>query len=406
MLSTTSANDATRRHGAPRGLRQDGPAFLSYGFRPFFFGAGVVAVLAMVLWIGALAAGWPIGGAYGAAAWHAHELLFGFGGAVLAGFLMTAIPNWTGRMPLAGPPLAWLAAVWLAGRLAMLGIGLVGAPVAVAIDAAFLPLVVLVCGRELFAGRQWGNMKVLAAIGMVALANIWFHAETLVAGAPGAASRAAVAAYALLIMIIGGRIIPSFTRNWLAAAGASRFPTPFGPRDGVAIVVGLAALAAWIVAPEGPVAVVSGLVGAAAALWRLSRWRGGATLREPLLLVLHVAFACLGLGFLAIAAAAAGWLPISAAMHVMMVGAIGGMMLAVMTRATRGHTGRPLTATRWTVASYLCLFAAAVARPAADVLGAFWLLDLAGGLWIAAFGLFLAEYGPMLLFARRTRRGN
>ena len=168
----------------------------------------------------------------------------------------------------------------------------------------------------------------------------------------------------------------------------------------------LAALAAWIVAPEGPVAVVSGLVGAAAALWRLSRWRGGATLREPLLLVLHVAFACLGLGFLAIAAAAAGWLPISAAMHVMMVGAIGGMMLAVMTRATRGHTGQPLTATRWTVASYLCLFAAAVARPAADVLGAFWLLDLAGGLWIAAFGLFLAEYGPMLLFARRTRRGN
>lgn len=239
MSTTTSTPGEPRRHGVPRGLRHDGPAFLSYGFRPFFLGAGVMAVLAMVLWIGALAAGWPLGGAYGAVGWHAHEMLFGFGGAVLAGFLMTAIPNWTGRMPLAGPPLAAVASVWLAGRLAMLGIGVVGAPVAVTIDAIFLPLMVLVCGRELFVGRQWSNMKVLVAIGVVALANIWFHVETLRTGAPGASARAAVAAYVLLITIIGGRIIPSFTRNWLAAAGASRLPTPFGPRDGAAIVAGL-----------------------------------------------------------------------------------------------------------------------------------------------------------------------
>jgi uncharacterized protein involved in response to NO len=393
---------APHRRGIPRGLQHDGPAFLSYGFRPFFLGAGVVAVAAMALWIAAIVGGLPLGGDYGAVAWHAHEMLFGFGSAVLSGFLMTAIPNWTGQMPLAGRPLVILASVWLAGRLAMLGIGVVGAPAAVAIDAVFLPLMAFVCGRELVAGRKWGDLKVLGGIGIVALANVWFHAEILRTGAPGMSARAAVAGYVLLITIIGGRIIPSFTRNWLALRGETRLPEAFNRQDGAAIIAGLVALVVWIVAPDGPAAVAAGLMGAAVIWWRLSRWRGGATWRELLLLVLHVAFAFIGLGFLAIAAAAAGWLPGAAAMHVMMVGGIGGMMLAVMTRATRGHTGRAMTASRWTVASYFCLFGAALSRPAADLLGAAWLLDLAGGLWIMAFALFLAEYGPMLLFARRA----
>jgi uncharacterized protein involved in response to NO len=218
------------------------------------------------------------------------------------------------------------------------------------------------------------------------------------------AARAAVAGYVLLITIIGGRVIPSFTRNWLAAAGASRFPVPFNRHDGAAILAGLLALACWVVVPEGWPTAAAALAGAAAVFWRLSRWRGAATWRNPLLVVLHTAFGFVGLGFLAIAAAANGWLPAAAAMHVLMVGGIAGMMLAVMTRATRGHTGRPLAASRWTVASYACLFGAALARPAADLLGNPVLLDLAGGLWILAFLLFLAEYGPMLLFDRRQRR--
>ena len=180
---------------------------------------------------------------------------------------------------------------------------------------------------------------------------------------------------------------------------------PFNRQDGVAIVAALAALLVWVVAPEGRPAAAAGLAGRGSSP---GGCRAGAARRrgaEPLLLVLHVAFGFVGLGFLAIAAAAVGWLPPAGAMHVMMVGGIAGMMLAVMTRATRGHTGHPLTASRWTVAAYACLFGAALARPAADLLGAPVLLELAGGLWIAAFGLFLAEYGPMLLRDRKPRAG-
>src|SRR6188768_2360618 len=149
-MATSGIDETTRRRGIPRGLRRTGPALLSYGFRPFFLGAGVWAVASMALWIAALVLGLPLGGAYGAVAWHGHEMLFGFGAAVLAGFLMTAIPNWTGQMPLSGPPLAALAGLWLAGRLAMLAIPWIGVVPAVVVDAAFLPVLVGVCGRELF----------------------------------------------------------------------------------------------------------------------------------------------------------------------------------------------------------------------------------------------------------------
>lgn len=403
-MATTDGAPAAR-HGIPRGLRRTGPVLLSYGFRPFFLGAGVFAVVAMGLWIAALATGLPVGGDYGMIGWHGHEMLFGFGAAVLAGFLMTAIPNWTGQMPLSGPPLGALACLWLAGRLAMMGAGWIGVPLAVGIDVLFLPLLVAVCGRELIAGRKWKDMKVLGGVGMIALANIGFHAEVLLTGTAGASARAALAGYTLLVMIVGGRIVPSFTRNWLAAMGATRFPVPFNRQDGVAIVATLTALLVWVVAPLGWPAVVAGLAGAGIVAWRLARWRGLATRSEPLLFVLHVAFAFVGFGFLAIAAAGAGWLPVAGAMHVLMVGGMGGMMLAVMTRATRGHTGQPLTATRVTIAAYACLFGAALARPAADILAAPVLLDLAGGLWMAAFALFLLEYAPMLLRDRKPRAG-
>ncbi len=394
--------EAPRRLGVPRGLRRAGPPLLSYGFRPFFLGAGVFAVLAMVLWIATLAAGLPIGGDYGAAAWHGHEMLFGFAAAVLAGFLMTAIPNWTGQMPLSGPPLAALAVLWLAGRAAMLAVPWIGASAAAAIDVVFLPALVVVCARELIAGRKWKDMKVLVALGVIGLANAGFHAEVLLVGTAGVSARAALTAYVLLVMIIGGRIVPSFTRNWLARRGEPRLPVAFGRGDGIAILVTLAALVVWVAAPVGVPAALAGLVGAAAVAWRLSRWRGLATRAEPLLLVLHVAFGFVGLGFLGLAAGALGWLPPAGALHPMLVGGIGGMMLAVMTRATRGHTGSELTASGTTVTSYACLFAAALARPAADLLDLAPLLDLVGALWIAAFGLFVIEYGPMLIRKRAS----
>lgn len=391
-------------HNPPRQLRGMQPAGLalwSYGFRPFFLGAALVAVAGMVLWIMALAGLAAIGGDFGAPLWHAHEMVFGFAPAVLAGFLLTAIPNWTGTLPVAGRPLIGLVAVWLAGRVAMAAAGWIGLGLAVGVDLLFLPLLLAICGREIIAGRKWNDLKVLAGVAAVMAGNTGFHAAMLSGGDPQPWLRAAVAGYVVLVLIIGGRIIPSFTRNWLSQRGGTCFPVPFNRFDMGVIGVSALALAVWAVAPQGPLVAVMALVAAALNLVRLGRWRGLATRAEGLLLVLHLAYGFVPLGLLAIAAAATGLLAPAAALHLLTVGVIGTMMLAVMTRVTRGHTGRGLTASRLTLLSYLCLFGAALARPLADLTPLPGLMAAAGWLWILAFVLFVLEHAGMLVHARR-----
>lgn len=393
-----------KRPRIPRGLKQDGAALWSYGFRPFFLGGAVWAAAAMALWIAALIHGLPLGGDLGAPLWHAHEMVFGFAPAVLAGFLLTAIPNWTGSLPLSGRPLMGLVAVWAAGRVAMAGAGIIGLPLAALIDAAFLPALLAIAAREIVAGRKWNDLKVLAGCAAVMAGNIGFHAAALAGGDPQAWLRAALSGYVVLVLIIGGRIIPSFTRNWLNQRGAGRMPVPFNRFDMGVIAWSAGALAAWTLAPGSRVAILAALVAAGLNAARLARWRGWAVRAEGLLLVLHGAYAFVPLGFGAIAAAGAGWLLPVSALHVLTVGVIATMMLAVMTRATRGHTGRALTASRLTGAAYLCLFAAALARPLADLTGAMGLMEASGLLWIAGFGLFVAEHAPMLVRVRRQPR--
>ena len=394
----------SNRPRIPRGLKQDGAALWSYGFRPFFLGGALWAVLSMVLWIAALAHGLPLGGDFGAPLWHAHEMVFGFAPAVLAGFLLTAIPNWTGSLPVSGWPLIGLVALWIAGRVAMAAAGLTGGALASVLDAAFLPVFLALCAREIIRGRKWNDLKVLAGVLAICLGNIGFHLAVALGGDPHLWLRGAVAGYVALITIIGGRIIPSFTRNWLSQRGGGPMPVPYNRFDVAVIVFSALALATWVALPEtrlsAPMAMVAGGLNAA----RLARWRGIAVRAEGLLLVLHLAYGFVPIGFLAIALAATGQiLPVSA-LHVLTVGAIATMMLAVMTRATRGHTGRPLTASRMTGMSYLSLFVAALARPMADITDQSWLMEVSGACWILAFGLFLTEYGPMLLRLRRTPR--
>ena len=395
----TDTPPATRRQPVPRGLAADGPAILSYGFRPFFLGAGGFAVLAMTLWIGALTLGWDIGGSYGALNWHAHEMLFGYGTAALAGFMLTAIPNWTGRLPVAGRPLLGLVLVWVAGRLVMLAPDAIGLPAALVIESAFLPLLALAAGREIVSGRNWKNLKILAGLTGLLLANAGFHVSVVVCGSAPDASRVAVAIYVLLVALVGGRIVPSFTRNWLARAGAAKLPQPFGRFDIAALVVLLVASLAWAIAPLGLATAVLALAAAAIHAIRLWRWRGWATLEEPLLFGLHTAYACIPLGLAAVAAAALGALSPASALHVLTVGVIGNMTLAVMTRASRGHTGRPLAASKRTALSYLALLLATVSRPFAEILPDHYhlLLGASAACWLIGFGLFLAEYGPMLV---------
>lgn len=400
---TFGSADRAKKGGIPRGLSQTAPVLFSYGFRPFFLGAAVWAVVTMILWIASLTGLAAVADDYGPSHWHAHEMLFGYSSAVLAGFLLTAVPNWTGRLPVSGWPLFFLFATWVAGRLAFLVPDLVDPVAAAVLDSLFLPVLMLICVREVIAGRKWKDLKVMGGLVALSAGNILFHVQVMQGNHPELAIKLAVSAYVVLVMIIGGRIIPSFTRNWINKAGRTDFPAPYDRFDSAAILIGVGALAAWVALPGGPGVAAMAAAAFLLHLVRLLRWRGWTTLSEHLVTVLHVAYLFVPLGFLGLSLSALDMVSPMAALHIMTVGTVASMMLAVMTRATRGHTGRVLTASRTTSAIYVAIVAAAVLRPAADLLPAHahTLHAASGFAWLAAFSLFLVEYGPMLTKVRR-----
>ena len=387
----------------PRGNAAAHWAVLSQGFRPFFLGAGIVAFLAMAGWIGALAFGWNIGGSYGALNWHAHEMLFGYTSAALAGFLLTAIPNWTGRLPLSGIPLLALVSLWVIGRVAMAAPDAVGALPAAILDSAFLPTLAFVAGREIVVGRNWKNLKILAGVIALSGANGAFHLSVYSSGGALEASRFALMIYVLLIAIVGGRIIPSFTRNWLARAGSRHLPKPFSRFDVISIIAVAVAALGWLVAGDSIGGAALSIAASAINVVRLGRWQGWRTTEEPLLLILHLGYGFVPLGLLCVGLSQLGWMSAPSALHVLTVGAIGIMTFAVMTRASLGHTGRPLTASPAISVAYLSLLVAATIRPFAELLPSHYhlLLEVAGAAWLLAFAIFLLEYGPILCRSRR-----
>ncbi len=404
-LPETSANRTSR--AMPRGLATTGPILFSYGFRPFFLGGGAWAVIVMVLWIGALTFGFSIAGDYGSSHWHAHEMLFGFTPAILAGFLLTAVPNWTGRLPVSGRPLMVLFAIWAIGRMAMLSPDVIGAAPAAVVDALFLPSLLFICAREVIAGHKWADLKVVGGLAALSLANILFHLAVIDGDHSGATNRLAVATYVMLVTVIGGRIIPSFTRNWLNKFGYKTFPVPYSMFDGLALIAALIALGAWVARPDHPAtAILAGMAGLLHAI-RLYRWRGWNTWAEKLLLILHVAYAFVPLGLFGIALGTIGLIDELSVLHLLSVGVIASMMIAVMSRVSRGHTGRPLTASPMATLSYAAIVLAAVLRPLANLLPQFYepLIASAGLSWVLAFALFCYECGPMLLRVRRKARG-
>lgn len=378
-----------------------GPVIFALGFRSFFLLAGVWAALALPIWVMAYLGAAPFAESV-TRDWHVHEMLFGYVPAVMAGFLLTAIPNWTGRTPLVGWSLMLLAGLWLAGRLAMVGVP--GTIWGAAIDVAFLALLAGIAAREIVAAENRRNLPVVLLLATMALANAATHFQPVQPHLAAGAERLGLGAIAMMIALIGGRITPAFTRNWLAQQGASRLPSAEGLFDLLVLwLTGLAAIL-WAALPEQPASGVVLVLAGLGNLVRLARWSGAQTFAEPLVSILHVGFGWLGLGLM-LTGAALLWpeaVPPSGGIHALTVGAIGVMTLAVMTRAILGHTGRTLSAGPATGAIYLFVNLAAALRLGGALLPeqAAALLTVSGLAWSAAFAGFCLVYGPMLVGQR------
>ncbi len=381
-----------------------GPAILSFGFRPFFLGGALWAMIAMTIFAGLLWGGVSLPTAMGPIDWHIHELLYGYLPAVAAGFLLTAVPNWTGRLPVAGAPLAFLFAAWLAGRLAIAVSGVIGPVPAAIIDLGFLAGLLAVIAREIIGGKNFRNLKVLLLVGLLALGNAVFHVEIIIEGTADYGIRFGVGAAIMLIILIGGRIVPSFTRNWLARRRAAGLPAPFDHYDTVAIAVAMVAIASWIFMPGSLVTAAFAFAAGIVHLIRLVRWSGAYTFAEPLVTVLHAAYAFVPLGFLLLGFSIVMpdvLLP-SAAIHGWTAGAIGLMTLAVMTRASLGHSGRELTASPGTIGIFIAAGIGALTRIAAGFNVDPDLMLKIGALgWVLAFAGFCVFYGPLLAARKR-----
>jgi len=400
MSNAASPNAASPNVALERRRRYAGPALFSYGFRVFFLSASLWAALGILIWLPTYLGWLPFATAFDPLDWHVHEMIFGYAAAAIAGFLLTAIPNWTGRLPVNGWPLAGLAALWLAGRIAVLASSSLGPLVTAVIDLAFLATLAFVCAREIIAGKNWRNLRVLGVVVTLTLTNAFFHFEVYSAGTADYSRRLAIAAVIVLIALIGGRIVPSFTNNWLARNNPGRMPVPFSRYDGATLAVSVLALAAWTVAPDEPMVGVALLIAGALQTVRLARWAGDRTFADRLVLVLHVAYAFVPLGFVLTGLSLVAGLPASAGLHAWGAGAVGLMTLAVMTRASLGHTGHALRAGPATQTIYGLVFVGAVLRVCAALIGDVPVLEAAGVLWIAGFALFAASYGPLLVRQR------
>jgi len=381
-----------------------GPAILSYGFRPFFLLGSIYAGVMIPLWLGVFMGEFELSTAFAPRDWHVHEMLFGYVAAVIGGFLLTAIPNWTGRLPLLGRPLAVLVSTWLAGRIAVFSSASIGWAAACAIDAVFLALLAGAAAREIVAGRKWNNLPVVAVIALFGIDNVAFHIEAHVDGLADYSTRFAIGLVITLISLIGGRIVPSFTRNWLARQQGGRMPTPFGRLDAITVTLSVVSLAAWVAAPMSAAAGVMLMIAGGLHVIRLARWAGYRTASDRLVLILHLAYAFVPLGYVLSSLAAFDVVPASAGIHAWTSGAIGTMTLAVMTRATLGHTGQALQASIGTQCIYAAVIAAALTRVCASIDAAhmYILLMVAAICWTIAFLGFAVLYGPALCSPRKA----
>lgn len=376
-----------------------GAAVFSYGFRPFFLGAALFAGVAIPVWILVLAGVGDSPFLYPARDWHVHEMVFGFLPAVITGFLLTAIPNWTDRPPIRGYELMLLFTLWLAGRL-LIAIPWFTPLVSAIIDVGFLVAVAGLVWREIAAAKSWDRAPMGVLVSLLACANILFHVLTLSGMAADRTERAAIGMVMMLLTLIGGRLIPNFTGELLVGSGRTERPAPFSRYDGLSIALVGLAVVSWIVQPHSLVTGWMFVTAGLANLGRLARWYGWLTWREPLVLILHVGYGWFVLSLLILGGSILGiGLPEEDAVHAFTAGAVGAMTLAVMTRASLGHTGRPRHAGPLTVCIYMLVNVGAVLRVFGPMTGLStnFVMGIAAGSWSGAYLLFAMVYGPFLL---------
>ena len=361
----------------------------------------------MGLWISFLLQGdtYSLLGHFSPLEWHMHEMLFGFLPAAIAGFLLTAVPNWTGRLPVRGAPLGLLACLWGAGRVANLFAGWIGQEyygVIAGLDSLFLIAFAALLAREILAGNNKKNLPVVGIVMALATSNILFHMIALDLIDTFSTRQIALAATllaTLLVTLIGGRIVPSFTRNWMVRNKVTPLPASRDIVDLVgSVYVPLSALL-LLTAPEtkitGALCLSTGLIH----LYRMSRWHGLATFKEPLVLVLHIGYSWIGIGFfIAGLSILSDSVSMVAAIHAFTSGMIGTMILAVMTRATRGHSGQALEADAGTLVIFVLVTLSALIRVGTALNGpSEWGYLLSGAVWTSAFALFVILYIPLFL---------
>jgi uncharacterized protein involved in response to NO len=373
----------------------------SYGFRPGFLFAGIAAVLLVPLWAISFVFGTPLGSSWPPTLWHGHEMLFGFLGSAVAGFLLTAVPSWTGQKGISGRPLVVVACVWLAARLLIATSGWWPAGLIAAVDLSFLPLLALLVAGPLLRPRN-RNAVLLIVIGALWLTDLIFHAA-LIRKNPILAYHAlniGIDIVLTLVTVIGGRIVPAFTAAALRGQGV---------RGAVQsrLVLTVLAIAAMVFVTLGdifwPDSHAAGVIAGIAAIVhgaRLVQWRTLRTLRQPIVWILHLAYAWLPIGLALKAAAMLGGYAIAAFwLHALTIGALTTMVTAVMTRASLGHTGRPLIVHPMITVAYALLTAAAVVRVfGLSGLGmSFPMVVVWSALfWTTAFTLFVVVYLPIL----------
>ena len=404
-----SSNQQIREQRSQSRREYAGSALLSGAFRPFFLAASVWAVAAIGLWLHMLSG--ANGGDFGGVHWHIHEMIFGFVGAALAGFILTAIPNWTGRLPVRGAPLGGLVLLWLFGRLGFLASGLFGVPWLSLLDIIFPVVLFFVVYREIVSAKNKRNLPVAVLFALFALANVLTHAEGYgVAGLDGHGWRLGLGVIVLLISVIGGRIVPSFTRNWLKNSNGEggRLPAQSSTLDKSILGLVLASLLIWVLFPRhwgsGAMLIMAGI----GQLARLSRWRGLATIQSSIVFVLHIGYGWVGLGLLLLGISIlSDSFSSSAALHALTIGGIGTMIVAVMSRASLGHSGRAIKAGVGLNSVYILISLAVIMRLLSGVFPQMYLAFIyaSGGLWIAAFGLFVILFLPLFFEPRSAGRG-